>query len=290
MPSLKRTKEPEVFEFGKAVTTVISKVKDLHKQANELIDQVEYLKSRKKQEESDLERIIQEKADVLKLKQEVTDKIIAKKSEFLEFAGARQREIEAKDAEVSNKQAELTRTFEDSDNIIVQRQNELALRANELTKKETELGESVKQGLRADIQKIEEREREVTAQEADLEHETKALDASRQKFSEQVETLAKSDADVKVQAEELKQKKLELDVREKKIAENELKIADTRTGITQAVADLENQISIVKAERARNDGDRKAIEDMRLTLGKRKQELDNREIHINDRQATQLTH
>ena len=80
--SLKKTADPDLFDYGKAVTLILSQTKELNKTRNQLVDDINYLESRKKQENESLERVIAEKAEVLKVKTEVTEKIIAMKSEF----------------------------------------------------------------------------------------------------------------------------------------------------------------------------------------------------------------
>lgn len=290
MPTLKRPKEPETYELGKAVTTIISSAKELHKTVNGLLDQVEYVKSRKKQEEQDLERIINEKSDVLKLKTELTEKIIAKKSEFLEFVGSKQTELEAREADLVKNEASLTEDTARLMQDVTDRQNELGIQISELEKKKSNLAETVKQELRIESEQITERKRLVTEAEEMSAKKELELAQFKRTLNDKTQELEKMASSLKTAEKQLDSRIIELDNREKTIAEQEQKAINTRKGIAQTVADMENQISIIESERNKNEHDRKLIQEMQIALGKRTQDLDIREIHLNDRAATQLTH
>lgn len=268
MPSLKRTKEPETYELGQAVTTIISKTKELHKTADNLIDQIKYLESRKKTEEQSLGRVIQEKADVLKLKQEVVDKIIAMKSDFTEKAEARQRELEAKAISMAQKEADLSVRTEESKKTISETKNELQHRLNDLAKLNDDLSAREKTIAQATQRNIDDKANVI---------ELRNLVESQKE--EQVK-----------QGEALGNKVKELDAREAQIVTREQELATQSAKLSQTATEIEGRISIINSERNKNKKDMEAIRTMQKTLSDRKAELDNREIHISDREATAKTH
>lgn len=287
MPNpLKRVAEADTFDFGKAVTLVISRAKELSKTVNGLVDQIEYLQGRKKQEEQSLERIVEEKKQTLKLKQELIDKITEKKTEFLEFVGSKQREIEVKETALLNSQNNFTNYREEMTQKLKAKENELDLRSTELEKQKTSYREEVRQEMRQDIATIEAQKKSQDILGTELaEHQAK-IEATNLKLAEDQNNLADSHDLLNSRVAKIDQKEHELMAREKNIKESEQKVSDARLGVGQTVADLENQISLIKRERDKNQSDLQAIENMRISLDKRSKELDNREIHIGDREAT----
>lgn len=268
MPSLKRTKEPETYELGQAVTTIISKTKELHKTADNLIDQIKYLESRKKTEEQSLGRIVQEKNDVLKLKQEVTDKIIAIKSEFTQEIDTKKKELDAKATDLAQKEADLSARIQESEKTISETKNELQHRLNELKKLNDDLSAREKTVAQATQRNIDDKA---------------SLIELRNLVESQKEEQVK-------QGEALGNKAKELDAREAQIVAREQELSTQSAKLSQTATEIEGQISLIESERNKNTKDMDAIRTMQKTLSDRKAELDNREIHINDREATAKTH
>lgn len=290
MPSLKRTAEPDTFDLGKSVTMVISKAKELHKTINGQLDQLDYIESRKKQEEQDLERVINEKGDVIKLKKELTDQIIAKKSEFLEFIGSKQQEIEDRQKLLAQQETDFsTQKTKDEESIAITK-NELGIRSNELENAILNARETVKAELTDDIQAVKNREVKLDGREKALITGQNDLETNRRDLSNQTEKIGETQQKLADYRVKLDNKEAQLTLREKNIVTKELKLIDREKGILQMVTDLEGQLSLIKREKSKNEHDSQAIKDMMISLDRRKKDLDDREIHISDREATKATH
>lgn len=288
--SLQRIKEPETFELGKTITLAITQARTLHKQTDDLTDQVEYLLSRKKQEESSLERIIQEKADTLKLKQQLIDTIVAKRAEFLEFVGTKQRELEATEADLAKKLADFATSSADKLKGLESTKQELDIQTQELEKQKQSITATVRGELLSDIQALEIREAAVKSREDANTIERERLEHLDRTLDTKLENLTVKDADIKAQIDVLATREREVTVRLHNIAQDEQKLADSRRGVGQAIADIETQLALVAREKDKNRSDRETIQAMHIELNKRKQELDYREVHVRDVEATRLTH
>lgn len=288
--SLKRSPEPETFELGKAITFVISRTKELNKEINGQLDQLEYIKARKKQEESDLERIIEEKSRVIGLKDELTRSIIEKKSEFLTFVGEKQTALEEREAILKQKEDNYVTETERANQSLLERQNELDRRSEELEKDKLNVRESVKREMRAESDKLVEREQLVETTRIELDKFQDELSKNQAQYSEDAKKLDEREQLVLSQLRNMESKAAELNVRENKVVEGEERLANTGKGISQALADMEEQLTLVKREGSKNLSDRKAIEDSYITLAKKKQELEAKELHLNDRIATREAH
>lgn len=277
--SLKRIAEPDVFDFGKAVTTVLSKVKELSKTHNTLVDEVQYLESRKKQETNDLEKLIAEKTEVSNLKTELTQKIIEKKSKFLADVSAKREELAVKEADLIAEKASLA---EDSARLmqdVTDRQNEVALRSNELTKE------------------INSRKAELDSREANLVERENAIQATKDnnaadeaRLLDQQNELSKLDETLHSHDEARSNKQHELDAREAIIAKKELELEKQRAGLASLATDLQGQATLIEREKNKNKSDAEMIRDLNKNVRDKQNELNAREIHLNDREATALTH
>lgn len=272
--SLKRTDDVDVFDYGKAVTLILSQTKELNKTRNALVDDINYLEARKKQEVGDLEKILVEKADVLKLKGELTQKILASKSDFMADVSKRKEELAVKEADLIAREDALAEDNKRLMQDVTDRQNELARRGEENKKQ----WDASMDALNKRETVLIERETVVATEKATLEAMNGVIEADRLKVGEQEQL-------VTGQLEHAKNKVLQLDNREAALADKENKIEEQRQRLAALAADLEGQASLIESEKHKNKTDADTIRVMQKNLYDKKAELDNREIHIKDRES-----
>lgn len=277
--SLKRIAEPDVFNFGKAVTTVLSKIKELNKTHNTLVDEVQYLESRKKQETTDLERLIAEKTEVTKLKADLTEKIITTKSEFMADVSAKREELAIKEADLTKREQEFADANIKAGNILVEQRNELEILSNEHTK-EYENGKL----------SLDKREGELVAREEALTEVRETNDITKARLADSQAQLDEYRTELTLKHEGMNNKITELDKREADIATKETKFEKQRSSLASLASNLENQLSLIESEKSKNKADAEFIKNMNKQLKDKQLELNTREVHLNDRQATALTH
>lgn len=276
--SLKHTDEVDTFDFGKAVTLVLSQVKELNKTRNTLVDDNIFLEARKKQESQEVERLISQKADVARLKAELTEKIIAQKNEFMADVTAKRQELAIKVADITAREVELTEEKAKNEQANQERQNELDIRADELEKADQTRLIRLKQKE----SELTDREIAVTKQSMANSEERTILEAEKAVVADQTTGL---DDAIASQTS----KKLELDNREAALAIKEADLDERRKNLASLAADLESQASLVESEKKKVAADGESIRSMQKTLSDKRLELDNREIHLRDRESIALT-
>lgn len=276
--SLKRTADIDIFDFGKAVTLILSQVKELNKTRNTLVDDINYLESRKSQETQDLERIIVEKGDVLKLKSELTEKIIAKKAEFLEFVNIENQRLQAKEADLTIREQEFADANIKAGQILDEQRNELKIRSNEATKEIN----SRKAELDSREISLIERENAIQAgKDANIAKEAKLLDQQKK--------LGQFEAEIRSQDEARGNKQHELDSRELAIIVTETELEKQQSSLASLATDLQSQATLIEREKNKNKSDAELIRDLNKSIRDKQSELNAREIHFNDREATALS-
>lgn len=266
--SLKQTAEIDVFDYGKAVTLIISQTKEMNKTRNTLVDDINYLNSRKDQETQALERILAEKADVIRLKSEVTEKIIAMKSKFGDEVSKKKEEMAIREAALAAKESELMDSATKTQKELTDRQNELERRTEELIKHE---------------KSVSSREMTVTQQAQQNTTDKTAL----LELQSQLKTFEQT---LQGQQEQQARRTDELNIREAAIAAKKKDAAAKQAKLASLAAELENQASLVESGKSRNKADAETIRSTQRMIYEKKAELDNREIHLNDREATAATH
>lgn len=280
MPKLlKKVAEPDTFDFGKAVTIVLSQIKELSKTQNTLVDDINFLQSRKKQESETLERIIAEKESVVKLKNEMTQKIIAAKSEFEAQVSQKREELANKEADIAAKEAALANTTVQSEQLLNEQRNELEKRSKELEKREINNTAIIQQQTAVLLKR-----------EADIESSKQAMAESISAFEARELAIADTETKLSRNKEAMNNKQISFDNRELQITEKETNLKKQRASLAQLVTDLEGQASLINSEKSKNKAELDAVRNMQKNLYDRKAELDNRELHLKDREATILTH
>lgn len=279
LKSLKHTPEPDTFDFGKAVTLILSQVKELNKTRNTLVDEISYMEARKKQETAALERTIAEKAEVLKIKGEVTEKIIAQKAEFTDLIAIKKQELATKEADLRARETNLADSTKKSLDSIANSKNDLEIRSNEFKKQKQNSLEALNQRENALIA----REEVVTAVTNQNSDEKIELDGIRNELKVLETSLHESDA-------ARANKKLELENREAALINKETELDKQRQNLANLASDLENQASLIERERNKNKSDAEMLRTLTKNIKDKKLELDTREIHLKDREATALSH
>lgn len=277
--SLKQTAEPDVFDFGKAVTIVLSGVKELNKTRNTLVDDVNYLEARKKQEKQELERILAEKAKVVSLKDEVTKKIIAMKSGIEADVSAKREELSLREADLVGREDALATDTARLMQDITDRQNELARR-----------GEENKKQWDASMEALNKRETALIAREEAVTQVVSETESDKLALDTRKASLDEREARITAGNEARVNKQGELDLRERSIAVQEVKLEAQRVNLAKLAGDLENQASLLEAQRSKNKADAEFIRDLTKAAKEKQQELANREIHLKDRETTALSH
>lgn len=266
--SLTRTADVDVFDYGKAVTLILSTTKELNKTRNTLVDDITYLESRKKQEAADLEKVIAKKAELLKLNSDLTEKIIASKSAFMAEVSAKKEEIGIQIADLAAREALLadnTKKLEDS---TTQQRNELKIRSDELEKATRALAQ-----------------REATVAEVTTRNAADKTELIEVKT--QVETLR--DTLVSQQASQFA-KAQELTTREAAVKAEEAQLVVQQTKLADLATNLEGQVSLVESEKNKNRTDVDAIRDMQKVLYDKQLDLNNRETKLVAREAGAAAH
>lgn len=276
--SLKRTDDVDVFDYGKAVTLILSQTKELNKTRNTLVDDINFLEARKKQEISDLEKLLVEKTDVIKLKNELTQKILASKSDFMADVSKKKEELAIKEADLIAREDALAEDNKRLMQDVTDRQNELARRAEENKKQWNDSMEALNKRENALI----DRETAIATEKVILEEMSGTVEAGKIEIADE-KALIKGNLD------HANNKVLQLDNREAALADKENKIEEQRQRLATLAADLEGQASLIESEKHKNKSDADAIRVMQKNLYDKKAELDNREIHIKDRESISIT-
>lgn len=269
--SLKRVAEPDTFDFGKAVTLILSEVKELSKTRNGLVDDVNYLESRKKQEGDTLERILVEKTEAVKARAEVIQKIGEKKSEFLSDVSVKREELASKEVDLTRRETEFANANIKAGQILVQQRDELELRSNDL-KKDVETRSA----------HLDQREKSLNDIEAKQKEENKALAIKK-------DELDRREVEIASQHGAYDNKLIDLDNREELIIKKEQELEKQRVNLATMAGDLENQASLVQSERNKNKSDAEYVSNMHKQIKDKQLELTAREIHLKDREATVLS-
>lgn len=277
--SLKHTADVDVFDFGKAVTLILSQTKELNKTRNTLVDDISYLEARKKQEVTELEKVLAEKSEVLKLKSELTQKILTAKNDFMAEVSKKKEELAIREADLLAKEIAQT---EDSAKLmqdITDRQNELAVRADENKKQ-----------WQSSIDTLNKRETSLIDRETVTETVKHSLEQEKADLAASLVDLTTKETALVDQKKDNESRKAELDNRESSIVTKETQVEKQRAALAALAADLEGQASLIQSERNKNKTEMESIRTMQKSLYDKKAELDNREIHLRDRETTALSH
>jgi chromosome segregation ATPase len=272
--SLQRVEEPDLFDYGKAVTLILSKTKELGKSHNAIVDSIILLEARKKQELSDLEHAIARKQELLQTQDQLVKKIMESKAAFQAEVDAKKQELSDREASLSV--AEAAQAAEADKFATYQREtrNELELSAKGLQKEH-----------QAALDRIKAREAAVDAREAEFKKTQTEYTETVATYESEKENLTDQRKVLMDLQEDLENKRIQLDNRETTITDKERALEEQRSKLATFASNLEGQSSLLQTERNKVQSDFNAIRDMQKTLHDKKLELDNREIHLRDRES-----
>ena len=268
MPKIQRSADPDTFDFGKAVTLVISHVKELNKTKNTLVDNVAYLEGQEAQLKEGMTRLRNENAELLEVNKKARLQLAETKEKLDAIVKEKQTEIGQQVQQLADDRTVFERGRDQTNQKLENTANELQFKADELRTKENQV-ESRRQGL-------EDQATSIATLKVDIQKRGHEIDARGAELDDQAKK-------VEERQSTLNERSNRLEMRQKELAEWETRLKTLSDGLTERVT------AIGKADH-KNKVEAETKDIKRRSLLEKENELNIREVKLNDRSATKATH